>query len=102
MDESGWCIILKNGVGEAGLLVHTREPSLVVIVMNLSQQYRLSRSRKDHRWNRQSLQILPGWVHRSALQRLIGSPPSTDTPGWGLAYRLNPATGEVETEWWQW
>jgi len=46
--------------------------------------------------------LIPGWVTPENVQAWIQHPPSAVAPGWGMAYRRNPATGEVETELWLW
>lgn len=44
----------------------------------------------------------PGWVAVRDLLIWFRHPPSAETPGWGVAYRRNTDTGEVETELWLW
>lgn len=44
----------------------------------------------------------PGWVAVRDVLAWIERPPSAGAPGWSLAYRRHPTTGEVETELWVW
>ncbi|POB10100.1 hypothetical protein [Sulfobacillus sp. hq2] len=46
--------------------------------------------------------IITGWVAPDEAQEWIGIDPTDSGRGWGLAYRRDPDTGAIATEWWHW
>lgn len=44
----------------------------------------------------------PGWVSPTELADWTAPPLTADAPGWSVAYRRHPETGQLETEWWMW
>lgn len=46
--------------------------------------------------------VITGWVAPDEAQEWIGIDPADSGRGWGLAYRRDPNTGKIATEWWHW